>query len=182
MTELKSIDNDYKTLYIDLMKKTLMAAIYEESAWQIIGGKTLDDAVAAAARKKNSLAKIFVTAPRELKKYVNKLEIDRKARRGLMIVKRRPFDAARRENGTDWPMFGYTMIGRRRLDNLQACIEAVIAEQIPGDIVETGVWRGGAMIFARAVLKVNGVADRRIWCADSFEGLPPQRWMRTFGM
>jgi len=64
------------------------------------------------------------------------------------------------------------MIGLKRLDNLQSCIEDVIAKQIPGDLIETGVWRGGATIFMRGVLKAHGVKDRKVWAADSFEGLP----------
>jgi hypothetical protein len=44
---------------------------------------------------------------------------------------------------------------------------------VPGDLIETGVWRGGATIFMRALLKLEGVTDRIVWVADSFEGLPP---------
>ncbi len=43
---------------------------------------------------------------------------------------------------------------------------------IPGDLLETGVWRGGASIFMKAALVVYGGRDRTIWVADSFEGLP----------
>jgi hypothetical protein len=50
------------------------------------------------------------------------------------------------------------MIGLKRLDNLHACIEAVIRDQVPGDFIETGVWRGGACIFMRAAL--NAYAER----------------------
>ena len=59
-----------------------------------------------------------------------------------------------------------------RLDNLRTCIEDVIARGVPGDLIETGVWRGGATIFMRAVLRAHGVTDRTVWVADSFEGLP----------
>jgi O-methyltransferase len=48
----------------------------------------------------------------------------------------------------------------------------VLAEGVPGDLVETGVWRGGTTIFMRAILKVHGVDDRTVWVADSFAGLP----------
>jgi hypothetical protein len=59
-----------------------------------------------------------------------------------------------------------------RLDNIQACIDSVLADGVPGDFIETGVWRGGATIFMRAALKAAGVTDRTVWVADSFEGLP----------
>jgi hypothetical protein len=65
------------------------------------------------------------------------------------------------------------MVGLKRLDNLQYCVEDVLARGVPGDLIETGVWRGGSTIFMRAILKVHGVTDRRVWVADSFAGLPP---------
>jgi O-methyltransferase len=78
-----------------------------------------------------------------------------------------------REHGWDWPSKGFTMIGLKRLRNLRAVIESVIGTNVPGDIMETGVWRGGAGIMARAVLAAYGVGDRRVILADSFAGLPP---------
>lgn len=65
-----------------------------------------------------------------------------------------------------------SMLPLARMDNLQMCILDVIERGIPGDFIETGVWRGGATIFMRAVLKVLNVTDRVVWVADSFEGLP----------
>lgn len=64
------------------------------------------------------------------------------------------------------------MIGLRRLDNLQFCVETVIREGVEGDLIETGVWRGGACIFMRAILAAYGIEDRKVYVADSFEGLP----------
>lgn len=81
--------------------------------------------------------------------------------------------AGLREQGLGMPTNGQTMIGLKRLDNLQYCIEDTLATGVPGDLIETGVWRGGATILMRAVLKTYGVEDRRVWVADSFEGLPP---------
>jgi len=64
------------------------------------------------------------------------------------------------------------MIGRQRLDNIQYCVEDILKNNIPGDFIETGVWRGGATIFMRAILKSYNETSRIIWAADSFEGLP----------
>jgi hypothetical protein len=75
-------------------------------------------------------------------------------------------------NGRVWPQFAHTMIGFPRLNNLEFCVRGVLDDNIPGDFIETGVWRGGACIFMRAILKAYGVTDRRVWVADSFEGLP----------
>jgi O-methyltransferase/8-demethyl-8-(2,3-dimethoxy-alpha-L-rhamnosyl)tetracenomycin-C 4'-O-methyltransferase len=83
------------------------------------------------------------------------------------------FDAAMRQLGRDWPSVAHTMIGQVRLRNLRNLAEQAIADGVPGDFIETGVWRGGACILLRAVLKAHGIADRRVFVADSFEGLPP---------
>ena len=80
--------------------------------------------------------------------------------------------ASAKHHGAIWPSRAHTMVGIPRLNNLQHCIEDVLARGIPGDLIETGVWRGGASIFMRAVLKAHGMTDRTVWAADSFEGLP----------
>jgi len=72
---------------------------------------------------------------------------------GIRLLQRRSYEPRLRSEGRDWPPTAHTMIGPRRLDNLQFCIEDVLAHHIPGDLIETGVWRGGATIFMRAVLK-----------------------------
>lgn len=149
-----------KNMYLDLLKNCLTASIYDESAWRI---------VKPTASRKLSMLKPW--------KYVGvlfmRLFLARAARRSRILVKRKPFDATARENGSDWPFFGYTMIGCRRMENIQACIEDVLKNDVPGDLIETGVWAGGATIFMRAVLKCHNVTDRTVWVADSFEGLPP---------
>jgi O-methyltransferase len=83
------------------------------------------------------------------------------------------FDPELRREGKDWPSQALSMIGEKRMDNLRRCVEGVIADRVPGDLIETGVWRGGATIFMRGVLAAHGVTDRTVWVADSFEGLPP---------
>ena len=74
--------------------------------------------------------------------------------------------------GLDRPVAGETMIGLRRLDNLQEAVETIVRDDIPGDLLEAGVWRGGSTIFMRGALKVLGDTSRNVWVADSFEGLP----------
>jgi O-methyltransferase len=65
------------------------------------------------------------------------------------------------------------MVGMARLDNLQQAAETVLKENIPGDLIETGVWRGGSCILMKAVLSAYGDSTRRVFVADSFQGLPP---------
>lgn len=91
-------------------------------------------------------------------------------RLGLGLV--RTVDAESRAEGLQPSSEAETMIGMKRLDNLQQCVTDVIRDEIPGDLIETGVWRGGAAIFMRAVLLAFGDRTRTVWVADSFQGLP----------
>ncbi|MDO8641775.1 MAG: TylF/MycF/NovP-related O-methyltransferase [Nitrosarchaeum sp.] len=75
------------------------------------------------------------------------------------------------KGGTCWPKRAFTMIGRKRLENLQYCVEDVIKNKVEGDLIETGVWRGGAVIFMQGILKAYN-ESRRVFVADSFKGLP----------
>lgn len=92
---------------------------------------------------------------------------------GLRLVRPVTVDDEARVEGRERLSNAHTMIGMRRLDNLEESIERVLADDVPGDLIETGVWRGGATIFMRAALKAYGVRDRVVWVADSFAGLPP---------
>lgn len=102
-------------------------------------------------------------------------ELLRRAVKGhdVRVVEAAEFDAERRELGKDWPADAESMIGMKRMRNIRDCVETVLHDSIPGDLIETGAWRGGATIYMRAVLKAYGVTDRTVWVADSFEGLPP---------
>lgn len=82
-----------------------------------------------------------------------------------------PDETLKREGGY-WPYYADTMVGMKRLDNIQMCMEYVLQHRIPGDFIETGVWRGGACIFMRAVLEAYAISDRTVFVADSFRGLP----------
>ena len=93
--------------------------------------------------------------------------------RGITMVKLTPMDQAVRTLGKDWPQYAHTMIGMKRLDNIQLCAEDIICHNIVGDFIEAGVWRGGATIFMRAILKAYGIKNKTVWVADSFKGCPP---------
>ncbi|MFJ9597336.1 TylF/MycF family methyltransferase [Streptomyces virginiae] len=84
----------------------------------------------------------------------------------------REFRPENRETGTDWPSVAHTMVGLKRIRNIRALLDRVVADGVPGDFIETGVWRGGVCIFARGYLKAHGITDRNVWLADSFEGIP----------
>ncbi len=60
-----------------------------------------------------------------------------------------------------------SMLTPECVDNIFELIEK--SKDIPGGFLETGIWRGGACIMARAALS----PDKTVYCADSFQGLPP---------
>lgn len=89
---------------------------------------------------------------------------------GWRLVRRG--DAEARGEGRDWPPTAETMIGTARLDNVVDCCVSALTDGVPGDLAETGVWRGGTTILMRGVLEALGDDERNVWVADSFEGLP----------
>ncbi len=106
--------------------------------------------------------------------------------RSLRLVRHVRLHPERRAEWGVWPPIegAETMIGLRRLDNLQYCVTEVLQRSVPGDLIETGVWRGGATIFMRAVLKAYGDTRRVVWVADSFQGFPrpdPERYPADAG-
>lgn len=92
--------------------------------------------------------------------------------RGIIPVRVLPEQERVQREGRAWPLFAQTMVGLERLRNLRTCIETILEERVPGDVIEAGAWRGGASIFMRGVLKAHNVTDRCVWVADSFRGLP----------
>jgi len=95
---------------------------------------------------------------------------ERLRERGWRLVRRG--DPTARAEGRDWPPTAETMVGTARLGNVVDCCVAAVLDDVPGDFVETGVWRGGATILMRGVLRALDDPGRRVWVADSFEGLP----------
>jgi O-methyltransferase len=74
------------------------------------------------------------------------------------------------EDGYGWSDSGFTMIGRKRLRMLTRAITIIEEEKIPGDLVEAGTWRGGAVAWMAANLPTG--SRRTVWGADTFEGMP----------
>jgi O-methyltransferase len=95
------------------------------------------------------------------------------ALKNLRLVWALPYSAEDLALGRTFPELAHTMIGLRQLNQLQEAVETTLAEGIDGDLIEAGVWRGGACIFMRAVLLCHGIENRRVFVADSFDGFPP---------
>lgn len=65
-----------------------------------------------------------------------------------------------------------TLLNPHQLALIETQFERIEAEGVAGDLIEAGVWRGGAIIFMRALLEAHGVATRQVIAADSFAGIP----------
>ncbi len=76
-----------------------------------------------------------------------------------------------RKNGIDCPEKAHTMIGLLRLNNLHECLDTIREQNINGDVIETGVWRGGACIFMKKYLDLYNM-NKKVFVVDSFNGLP----------
>jgi len=143
---------ELRSLYLDLVKRSLTGALAEDND-SILGGVRT---AGSPSLKKRAAAAVGSLAQKA----------------GFEIAYKKPYDHALRESGLDWPSRAESMIGLRRMTNIQECIEQIIADDVPGDLIETGVWRGGACIFMKANLRAWGDTTRKVWLADSFEGLP----------
>jgi len=93
-------------------------------------------------------------------------------RRGFAICRVKHTSVEMRSQGKDWPGSAETMIGMKRLQNIDYCLRQIYADRVPGDIIETGVWRGGACIYMNAFMHTLGLPPRDLYVCDSFEGLP----------
>ncbi len=139
-------------LYLDLLKKALSHALWPDVLVPVEimqhhrspGPRLMFGALAAVARRVN---------------------------KQLMQVQTYSDEA--RRTGQVWPgAHAETMVGMARLDNVQFCVESVLADGIEGDLIEAGVWRGGVCILMRAILNLHGDPFRKVYVADSFQGLP----------
>jgi O-methyltransferase len=140
-------------LYLDLLKRTLTGAVAEDND-SILGGVRTSGSPVLRKRAADSVGRLL-------------------GRFGFEVAYKKPYDPDLRASGRDWPARADSMIGLRRMENIQYCVETAIRDDVPGDLIETGVWRGGATIFMRGVLSAYADTTRSVWVADSFQGLPP---------
>jgi hypothetical protein len=139
--------------YIDLLKRSLLGQTYFDNELRILYLRQC--ARGEAVYDEGLLQEIRRHRPEQIAKVAATIEA------GMPI-------------GTDLQnlAFCYTMLGKKRLENLELCVRAVIRENVPGDLIECGLWRGGSAVFMRGMLAAFDVRDRVVWAADSFQGLP----------
>jgi O-methyltransferase len=152
-TDSLTLTDELRSRYLDLVKRSLTGALAEDND-SILGGVRTAGSPSFKKRLANAVG-------------------DLSQRAGFEIAYKKPYDPSLRESGLDWPARAESMIGLRRMTNIQECIARIVADGVPGDLIETGVWRGGACIFMKANLNAWGDTTRKVWLADSFEGLPP---------
>jgi O-methyltransferase len=67
----------------------------------------------------------------------------------------------------------HTMTSPRRIAALCDSVEYTVRANVPGAIVECGVWKGGSMMAAALTLLGLDAADRDLYLFDTFAGMPP---------
>lgn len=66
----------------------------------------------------------------------------------------------------------YTMTSPERIYALISAVDYILEQNIAGDFVECGVWRGGSMLSAIMRLMEKGCTDKTLWLYDTYEGMP----------
>jgi O-methyltransferase len=106
--------------------------------------------------------------------------IDRTARRlGLQVSRvtsahdRLPGDATPADAAVIAALRPYSMTSAERLWTLLNAVRYIVAEGVPGDVVECGVWRGGSMMAAAGELVRQGDTERALWLYDTYAGMTP---------
>ncbi|MGX1670164.1 TylF/MycF/NovP-related O-methyltransferase [Streptomyces sp. NPDC055400] len=67
----------------------------------------------------------------------------------------------------------YTMTSPERLNAFILATRHIVRHNIPGDIVECGVWRGGSMQACAKTLLSQGDTERGLYLFDTYEGMTP---------
>ena len=65
----------------------------------------------------------------------------------------------------------FTMTSILRMYALYNGMKYVLDNNIEGDIVECGVWKGGSMMLCVDMLLNRDIKDKKLWLYDTFEGM-----------
>jgi O-methyltransferase len=168
--------DDIAQRYLTLLKKSLLDELYIENEARLV--YVVLCALSGAAIEEEVIRNIERRRP----DIVGRLQQTRQQGEISFIWGIRQPDGTTREvNIRNVSETYHTMIGHKRLDNIQSLLDVIVRDDIPGDLIETGVWRGGATIFMRGYLAARGITDRRVWVADSFAGLPVPSLQHDYG-
>jgi len=162
--------------YLNLLKSSLLNELYIENEAKIViavhaifGNFKLEPSNFFSVKEKESA---LIELLKDNKSKGNTITVNTRQQDGTLLQS---------PEARNLIELSHTMIGRKRLDNIQFAIETIIHEDIPGDLIETGIWRGGACIFMKGCLLAFGDNTRTIWAADSFQGVPEPTWEQDAG-
>ncbi len=65
----------------------------------------------------------------------------------------------------------YTMTSVERMYSLYNSVKYILSNEIEGDFVECGVWKGGSAMLIAKLLSLHNVKNRKIFLYDTFEGM-----------
>lgn len=87
------------------------------------------------------------------------------------ITKPFPSDFSTTEKENIESIKGFTMTSVERQVSLIRTIDYLVSNQIYGDIVECGVWKGGSMMLIANRLRQLNESNRKLFLFDTFEGM-----------
>src|SRR5260221_9004358 len=156
------MDTDNRSRYVALLKKSLTDDLYIENEARILyfvqcvlEGRPLD-------------VKTFI----EIKNHPILKSVSEARERGgwyMFLTQGADGQTYQRHELRFAAETAHSMMGRARMQHLHECMDAVVRDAVPGDFIETGVWRGGGTIFMRGFLAAHDIKDRTVWVADSFD-------------
>lgn len=65
----------------------------------------------------------------------------------------------------------FTMVDMERCYALYQSVQFISKNNIAGDLVECGVWKGGSTMLMAYTLQQAGITNRRLYLYDTFEGM-----------
>lgn len=65
----------------------------------------------------------------------------------------------------------YTLVPIERCYSMYQAVRYIIKNNMEGDFVECGVWKGGSSMLLAYVLQLEGVSNKKIYLYDTFEGM-----------
>ncbi len=89
---------------------------------------------------------------------------------GELLAKRFP-DSSESQRNIIEAVTPYTMTSPERILALCDAVEYVCQNEIAGDIVECGVWKGGSMAAVARTLKTMSATERTLWMYDTYDGM-----------
>ena len=89
----------------------------------------------------------------------------------VKYIVKQPVSYAFEHGGPTWATNSHTMICLTGLNQINESLDYINLNNIEGDLLEAGVWRGGACIFMKMYCKLYNL-KKKIYVCDSFQGIP----------